>query len=55
MLFKDYTSVPSWQACRDRHITVLASTIVLTSILDRDLYVGLTVMVLNPIQGPKSL
>jgi hypothetical protein len=31
MLFNDYTSVPLWQACRDRHI-------VLTSILDLHLY-----------------
>jgi hypothetical protein len=31
MLFKDYTSVLSWQACKDRHI-------VLTSIQDRHLY-----------------
>jgi hypothetical protein len=48
MLFDDYTSVPSWQACRDRHI-------MLTAILDLHLYLGLTVTVLNLIRGPTSL
>jgi hypothetical protein len=46
MLFNDYTSVPSWQACRDRHM-------MLTSILDGGFF-GLTVAVLNTIQGPTS-
>jgi hypothetical protein len=31
LLIEDYTSVPSWQACRDRHI-VLTSILVMASV-----------------------
>jgi hypothetical protein len=47
LLGRDYTSVPSWQACRDSHI-------VLTMILDLDLYLwaycyGLLVGILSKV------